>query len=163
MQKAVMGLGLALFVVALVFLLREGDHSLLGESSEAPGAGKPSSATARKGGRPHPAKASRSVSNRTKPQIVYSGPNSAAEWTIQSNDSAAEPWIFENGRLISTGAGTVGQPIITPERFKISFKIAWKNSLRVRFLLLADEPGQNPRTVTTSSYRGDSPTFESAG
>lgn len=69
-------------------------------------------------------------------RAVYSGPEDFDAWTIDGEDSA---WRLHGGALSSTKGAGIARQIPAPEKCRIGFDLAWRNSLRFRVLLFSDD------------------------
>ena len=69
-------------------------------------------------------------------QTLYSGPEDFDSWIIEGEKDA---WSLNGGSLSSNKGASIAREIKTPDRCRIQFDLAWRNSLRFRVLLLSDE------------------------
>lgn len=69
-------------------------------------------------------------------QTVYSGPEDFDSWIIEGEKDA---WSLNAGSLSSNKGAGIAREIKTPDRCRIQFDLAWRNSLRFRVLLLSDK------------------------
>ena len=69
-------------------------------------------------------------------QTVYSGPEDFDSWIIEGEKDA---WSLNGGGLSSNKGAGIAREIKTPDRCRIQFDLAWRNSLRFRVLLLSDK------------------------
>lgn len=66
---------------------------------------------------------------------LFNGPSSLEGWRSGSDD-VVENWRYSQRALISKGNGSIARKIEMPEKFKLSFNVAWKGSpyFKVGFL-----------------------------
>ncbi|NNC88589.1 MAG: hypothetical protein HKN82_09050 [Akkermansiaceae bacterium] len=70
-------------------------------------------------------------------RALYSGPDSLDNWTVSGEPGA---WSFHNGHLVARKGAGISREMELPERARLSFDLAWRNSLRFRLLLFSDDP-----------------------
>lgn len=67
---------------------------------------------------------------------LYSGPNALTNWSLSGEPQA---WSLANGTLVSRTNGSVARKLDLPDKCRISFDLAWRASLKFRFLMFSDE------------------------
>lgn len=71
-----------------------------------------------------------------QPRTLFHGPVSIEDWNISGDN---KPWRFENGAFVSQAPGSIARDIKLPEKFALSFELAWRSSLRFRLSVCSDD------------------------
>lgn len=72
---------------------------------------------------------------RSNPAI-YVGPDSLEHWTVINNQDA---WALRQHQLVSENGGSIARKIKLPDQCRITFDLAWRQSLEWRLLLFSND------------------------
>lgn len=71
---------------------------------------------------------------------IYSGPAPISDW---SQDEGVPAWSLQDRKLVAERPGRIAREIKFPRQCRLSFKLAWRNSVKFRLLLFADSGGSS--------------------
>ncbi len=69
-------------------------------------------------------------------RAVYTGPADFDSWKI---DGEGDSWRLHAGTLSASKGAGIAREVDTPQKCRIGFDLAWRNSLRFRVLLFSDD------------------------
>jgi hypothetical protein len=75
-----------------------------------------------------------------QPRTLFHGPASIDDWKIAGGEDC---WRFENGAFVSRAPGSIARDVGLPEKFALSFDLAWRSALRFRLSVCSDDPSSD--------------------
>ena len=74
------------------------------------------------------------------PKLIFSGPSGMEGWKEISGTSN---WTYKNNTLESSGSGGVFRDVAMPEMASLSFDLAWREAINLRFGIFCNEPNSS--------------------